>query len=1762
MRRIAAWVRSRRTLVSAIAVAVLVSIPVSIAIVHRGFPVTDVDLTAQNVWVTNGKQLLGGRLNHQIDELDAKVNGASSHLDVLQDAGQTLLADTSQGTVQVIDPAFVSLTQKITVPVGAELGYGANSLAILAPDGRLWVVDTSEHLVFDASKTTPVAKLGPGSHVVVSKSGKVFAASRSKHALYTVDHPGAASSSKGFPVPKSFQLSAVGDHPVLLDPAARTLVREDGSATRLDAKPLRLQQPGPDDDDALVATGSGLLEVPLGGGDPIAIGADISRPVTTASATSAPVYLNGCAYGAWAGAQRYLYACDGKRPITQDIEQATVQSRLEFRVNHGVIALNDLQNGNAWVVSSNMRLVSNWTQVNPEDITKDGDTGKERPVKQSFEDAVANRTKTNHPPIATNDGFGVRPDRTTVLPVLDNDTDEDGDVLAITKVDDIPEGLGRIDVIEGGRALQYTPPTQDVTTVSFRYTITDGRDAYASAQVDVTLRPLSQNAAPVAKRTSSTEVEVGQSIQYDVLNDWIDPDGDDIYLVGASPTTPDQVQFTPDGRITFTSKTGQTGSKQVAFTVSDGHATATGSLEVDVKPADSLDPVAVPDFATATSASPVVIHPLENDQSPSGAPLSLVDAKVETGGAASVSADPDKAAITFQANSAGPYYLVYTLGAGSHTTQGIVLVDVSEPSSSDAPPIAVKDVAYVRPGEPTSVDVLANDVSPSGRVLALQSVEGGPDTSALNVEVLANSVVRVTAPGVLGSQVQLTYVVSDGVHTATAGITVVPIPPLVNHQPPVAVDDAVTVRAGDIATVHVLDNDYSPDNEPITLDAELADSSQAGEGATVFVSGSFVRYQAPRTPGTYSVAYGITDKFGQRANATVTFSVTAPGKDRAPEPQELTARAFAGASVEIVVPLDAVDPDGDSVYLDGIQSAPTLGRVTATTPTSLTYEAYPTSAGTDSFTYQVEDTAGKTATGTVRVGVIPRPTTVRPPIAVDDRVQVKPGKTAAVPVLLNDSDPNGYTISLKPKLPEVQAPLKAVVSGSTVLVTAPENEGAYVVRYQITNGQGGSATAFIQVLVTNDAKPERPTAVDHVVDVQQLTDKPTVDVHVLDGALNPSGRTSDLTIALTGPYAHAGTVKPDGTVTVTPGDERMAITYSLTDESTGLSGDAFIVVPPKPGSQTAPPRIKPGLGEQIVQMNGSKQFALSDVIDVPSGRPARLVDAGSTHATNAVGAAYVNPQALQFSAAKDYRGPAAITFAVDDGRDPGMTEDRVTVLTLPITVGSPDQSDVPPTFTPPSLQIEAGEAAQTIDLRDSTYHPNPAILAQVSYGGMTSSNPSVQASLSGSSLSVSAPFGVQPGTTARISFTLSYKDFHIPGSVDVRVVSSSRPLATQKNPPQTIDFKRGSAGGTLSSAVSSDYWINPFPDHPLTIVDAKVANAPKGVSVSYTASSITVQASTAADTGTVSVVYTVEDATKDPQRRVTGQLSATIHDVPDAPPAPASVAATDAQATMRIAAPASDHGKPVRSYEIRSVPATTTGTQTAPGVYTARGLTNGTTYTFQVRAINADGPSEWSAASADVTPYGTPSPPTNPKLTNKGGDAPTTLKMTWDAPTNRGGGTMQYSYNFNGEGWSAWQAGTSASKSDVGKGTYSFQVKARVQQKPTLESTAASSGQVTVKDPPPPPASVALSRGPYVTSSTCVSGCYGYDIDMSNFDANKTYTATLHCSFGDLSAHPSITTNGNGNAHYSTGTTSYCGGDAWVTINPGGVTSPKENFRP
>jgi hypothetical protein len=87
---------------------------------------------------------------------------------------------------------------------------------------------------------------------------------------------------------------------------------------------------------------------------------------------------------------------------------------------------------------------------------------------------------------------------------------------------------------------------------------------------------------------------------------------------------------------------------------------------------------------------------------------------------------------------------------------------------------------------------------------------------------------------------------------------------------------------------------------------------------------------------------------------------------------------------------------------------------------------------------------------------------------------------------------------------------------------------------------------------------------------------------------------------------------------------------------------------------------------------------------------------------------------------------------------------------------------------------------------------------------------------------------------------------------------------------------------------------------------------------------------------------------------------------PDAPTSPAATAG-DASAVVTFTAPANVGGSAITAYYAVSNPGQVTSAAATSPV-TVTGLTNGTSYTFNVWALNSYGPGVWSAATGSVTP--------------------------------------------------------------------------------------------------------------------------------------------------------------------------------------------------
>jgi hypothetical protein len=182
----------------------------------------------------------------------------------------------------------------------------------------------------------------------------------------------------------------------------------------------------------------------------------------------------------------------------------------------------------------------------------------------------------NDPPTAVDDQVTITRGVTPVLDVLANDSDIDGDALAIETVS--PPAHGLADIVAGG--IRYTPPAGFTGTDSFTYTVSDGKGGTASVQVAV--RVLATNKAPLAA-DSSVSLRAGSSVSAEVRA-W-DPDGNPLtYSIVSPPSVGRLSSFNErTGAFTYTAPFGFTGMDGFTFRAEDGKVssnTATVSLTV------------------------------------------------------------------------------------------------------------------------------------------------------------------------------------------------------------------------------------------------------------------------------------------------------------------------------------------------------------------------------------------------------------------------------------------------------------------------------------------------------------------------------------------------------------------------------------------------------------------------------------------------------------------------------------------------------------------------------------------------------------------------------------------------------------------------------------------------------------------------------------------------------------------------------------------------------------------------------------------------------------------------------------------------------------------------------------------------------------------------------------------------------------------------------------------------------------------------------
>jgi Ca2+-binding RTX toxin-like protein len=775
--------------------------------------------------------------------------------------------------------------------------------------------------------------------------------------------------------------------------------------------------------------------------------------------------------------------------------------------------------------------------------------------------------------------------------LLANDSDPDGDALTIIGF----TNLVNVTVTLVGDTVQIVPDPGFLGTASFDYVISDGNGGTATARVEVVVHEPPPNLPPEpADDTASTPAGTPLILTPDELlaNDF-DPDEDGLTIVDVSDAENGTVSIDEDGNIVFVPDAGYSGPASFVYTVDDGNGgSATATVEIDVV-AGNTAPVAGADSATATEDTPLVMTAaslLSNDSDADGDSLTIIAVGNATNGTVNLS----NGTITFTpvANHTGPASVTYTVSDGrGGTSTGTVNVNVvavnDAPAAANDTVAATEDTALVL----TSASLLANDSDVDGDTLTITAVGGATHgTVALN----GGNVVFTPAANYNGPAT-FTYTVSDG-HGGTSTATVTVDVAAVNDAPVAANNTVSATEDASLAlsAASLLANDSDVDGDTLTITGV----GNATNGTVALDGGNITFTPAANYNGPATFTYTVSDGQGGSSTATVTVNVAAVNDapvaaDNSVNATEDTPLVLSAASLLA----NDSDVDGNTLTISSVGNA-TNGTV-ALNGGNVVFTPAANYNGPASFTYTVSDGQGGSSTATVTVNVA---AVNDAPVAADNSVNATedtPLVLSAASLLANDSDVDGNTLTITSVGNATHGTVQ-LNGGNVVFTPAANYSGPASFTYTVADGQGGTATATVNVTVAavNDA----PVAANDSASATAGTALVLTPATLLANDSDVDG--NNLTITSVGGATHGTVALNGGNVVFTPAANYSgpaSFTYTVSDGHGGTSTATVSVdVAPQGGGV-------PGVDAAPAAGSEDTKIPLSITCDLPAGVSASTV---------------------------------------------------------------------------------------------------------------------------------------------------------------------------------------------------------------------------------------------------------------------------------------------------------------------------------------------------------------------------------------------------------------------------------------------------------------------------------------------------------------------------------------------------------------------------
>ena len=439
---------------------------------------------------------------------------------------------------------------------------------------------------------------------------------------------------------------------------------------------------------------------------------------------------------------------------------------------------------------------------------------------------------------------------------------------------------------------------------------------------------------------------------------------------------------------------------------------------------------------------------------------------------------------------------------------------------------------------------------------------------------------------------------------------------------------------------------------------------------------------------------------------------------------------------------------------------------------------------------------------------------------------------------------------------------------------------------------------------------------------------------------------------------------------VTAGNAQASVSFTANADG-GLAITSYTVTAAPGGltaTGTASPITVPGLTNGVsytftVTANNAKGISLA------SAASAAVVPQTVPDAPTAVTATIVSNSAeVSFTAPANNGGSAITSYMVSSNTGGFTASGTSSPITVPgITAG------VSYTFRVVAINAIGNSAASTASNSVIILTiPNPPIIGQVIAGNKQASvwfnTPVSNIDLNVTSFTVtSSPGGITAtgasspvvvtGLTNGTSYTFTVKGTNAVGTSAASAVSEAVVPKSAPDAPTNVVAATTAVANRLSVSFTP-----PANNGGSVITSYTVTSSPGNFTASGASSPILVNGLTLGVTYRFTVTATNAAGTS----AASSQSAAiTPSSVPGAP-TNVSVVVGNAQATVSFNPPSSDGGLAITSYTVTSSPGGTTASGTSSPIVIS-GLTNGSTYTFTVKATNSKGTGTSSAASSAVT---------------------------------------------------------------------------------------------------------------------------------------------------------------------------------------------------